>query len=44
MNTDGHEMDQNDEMNQNSLDQVKTNQMFVFDRKNKRKDLQSGFK
>ena len=44
MNIDSNEMDQNDEMDQNSLDQVKTNQMFVFDRTNKRKDFQSGFK
>ena len=41
MNIDGYEMDQNDEMDQNSLDQVKTNQNFVFDRSNKRKDFQS---
>ena len=44
INIDGNEMDQNDEIDQNSLDQVKTNQMFNFDRKNKRKDFQSGFK
>ena len=43
MNIDGYEMDKNDEMDQNSSDQVKTNQMFVFDRTNKRKDFQSGF-
>ena len=44
INIDGNEMDQNDEIDQNSLDQVKTNQMFNFDRENKRKDFQSEFK
>ena len=41
ININGNIIDQNDEIDQNSLDQVKTNQMFIFDKTNKRKDFQS---
>ena len=44
MNIDDNKMDQNDEKDQNRFDHVKTNQMFVFDRTNKRKDFQSGLR